>query len=96
MTGLPCPTCGMTTAFAYTIHGHVLKAIHAQAAGFVAAVVLLATGVFALIAVVTGRRPAVNWYRINPVHLVWVGCALFVAAWGVKILLYLLAGGSTG
>jgi hypothetical protein len=96
MTGLPCPTCGMTTAFAYTIRGQVWPAIHAQAAGFVTAVVVMAAGLLALFALVSGRRPAFNWYRINPVTVVWVGCALFVAAWGAKILLYLLAGGSTG
>src|SRR5689334_8979719 len=25
MTGLPCPTCGMTTAFAYATHGRLLQ-----------------------------------------------------------------------
>lgn len=96
MAGLPCPTCGMTTSFAHTIRGHVGQAVHAQFAGFVLAAFTLAAGVFAAYAIVSGRRPAVNWYKINPMHVVWVCCGLFVAAWGVKILFFLLEGGSAG
>ena len=39
----PCPSCGMTTAFAMMIHGHPVRAVRAQPAGaavFVAAVLL--------------------------------------------------------
>jgi len=39
----PCPSCGMTTAFAWMIHGHPVRAVRAQPAGaavFVAAVLL--------------------------------------------------------
>lgn len=96
MTGLPCPTCGMTTAFAYTIHGQWLRAVVAQPAGFAAALVCLAIGLLAAWATITARRPSINWYRINPTHVVWVCCGLFVAAWGVKIVLYLLENGSAG
>jgi hypothetical protein len=94
VTGLPCPSCGMTTAFAYTIRGQVLHALHAQIAGFLLAACTLAAGVFAAIAVVTGRRPALNWYRISPTRTVWIGCGLFVAAWSVKIVTWLLENGS--
>jgi len=91
VVGLPCPTCGMTTAFAHTIHGHWFRAIHAQPAGFLLAVTTLAIGLTALMGLLTGRRPVFNWYRINPVTVVWVGCVLFILGWGVKLLLYLLA-----
>lgn len=29
----PCPSCGMTTAFAWLLHGHPLKALKTQPAG---------------------------------------------------------------
>jgi hypothetical protein len=96
MSGLPCPTCGMTTSFAHTIRGHLLQAVHAQVAGFLLAVFTLAAGGFALWAMVTGRRPALNWYRINPMHVLWGSCGLFVAAWGLKIVFALLENGSAG
>lgn len=40
----PCPSCGMTTSFAWMIHGHPVKAVRAQPAGaavFLAAAFLL-------------------------------------------------------
>lgn len=94
MAGLPCPTCGMTTSFAHTIRGDLWQAVYSQAAGFVLAVGTLAAGGVAFFAMLTGRRPALNWYRINPMHVVWGACILFVGAWGVKILIFLVEGGS--
>ena len=33
LTGKPCPSCGMTTAFAWMMHGRPLEALKAQPAG---------------------------------------------------------------
>jgi len=92
MTGLPCPTCGMTTAFAYTVHGRLGHAAHAQFAGLVMALGCVVAGFCSIIALVGGRTPAINWYRINPVHLVWWTVALLIAGWAVKIVIGLLDG----
>jgi hypothetical protein len=91
-TGLPCPTCGMTTAFAYTIRGRFLMATYSQPAGFVLALFTAMVGFFGLAAAIVGRRPALNWYRIDPVKLVYLGGLLFVAAWATKLLLGLMDG----
>lgn len=93
VTGLPCPTCGMTTAFAYTVRGQVVQAIRSQLAGFLIAAATVGAGLAGLVAVATGRRPSLNWYRVNPVHLVWWSFGLLIAAWALKIVLWLLAGG---
>jgi hypothetical protein len=92
VTGLPCPSCGMTTAFASTVHGHVLQALRAQVAGLAMAVGTILVGVFGLAGAITGWRPAVNWYRVDPMRCVWWGTAALVAAWGLKIVLGLLDG----
>jgi hypothetical protein len=92
MTGLPCPTCGMTTAFAHAAHGHLLEAMRSQLAGFVLAAATLVIGLAAATAVVIGRYPAVNWYRVNPTRFVWWVIVLLVAAWGLKIATGLLDG----
>lgn len=89
MTGLPCPTCGMTTAFSHFAHGHVLQAANAQVFGLLLAVAVAGTLVGSLAAVITGRRPALNWYRVNPVRVIWGGGLLFIAAWALKMVLYL-------
>ena len=90
MTGLPCPTCGMTTAFACTARGWFLPAIRAQFAGFVMAMATAAAGLIALAAVLTGRRPAFNWYRISPTRILWLAMSLVLAAWGANMVLTLI------
>ncbi len=86
MTGFPCPTCGMTTAFAYTIHGQVLQAVRAQLAGFLAALVVIGAMGFSIGAAISGKRPSLNWYRINPVYVVWASAGIVLAAWFLKIV----------
>ena len=58
ITGLPCPTCGMTTAFAHTVRGQFGQALRAQPFGFLLAVATIGSGLVALTAAVTGRRAA--------------------------------------
>lgn len=92
MTGYPCPTCGMTTAFAHTVRGRWGKAIRSQAAGFLLALATAAVTGAAVGAVTTGRYPVINWYRINPTHFVWWVAGTLIAAWAITIALGLLDG----
>ena len=97
MTGLPCPTCGMTTAFALAVRGRVVHAIQALAAGFVLALATMVVAGLGLFTMVTGRRVALNWYRLNPVRLIWLMSFGFLLAWGLKIGLELMnRGGKAG
>ncbi len=86
VTGIPCPTCGMTTAYAYTVRGRLLRALWAQPAGLVLAIATAATGIAAAVAVVTGRRPSVNWYRVNPLRCIWAATLVLVLAWIFKVI----------
>jgi hypothetical protein len=86
MTGYPCPTCGMTTAFAYTVHGQIWQAVRAQLAGFLIASGVIFAAAFSVVALFFGQRPSLNWYRVNPVYLVWAGAGFVLAAWLVKIV----------
>ncbi|MBI5866328.1 MAG: DUF2752 domain-containing protein [Planctomycetes bacterium] len=56
-TGFPCPTCGMTTAFAHTVRGQWLQAIWAQPSGFLLALATAATAAMSAWALVTGSNP---------------------------------------
>ena len=49
ITGRPCPTCGMTTAFAHAVRGRLISAFHAQPMG------LLLAGAAALCAVLSAE-----------------------------------------
>ncbi len=92
MTGLPCPSCGMTTAFALVVRGRLLEAARAQPMGAILALVTIAVGLACLLAAVTGRYPMINWYRVNPVRFVWWAAAAFILAWAATIALGLLDG----
>ena len=84
--GIPCPTCGMTTAFSHVVRGQMFRAIQVQPLG---AILALGTclGLFhAVHALWTGRSLRVNWYRTRPRWVVIVGVLTFVGAWGYKIL----------
>jgi len=92
LTGYPCPTCGMSTAFAHTMRGQVGAAFHAQPAGFVLALATIVAAAVSLGVVLTGRVWALNWYRVSPARLV-VGVMLLVAVgWGYKLTVGILSG----
>lgn len=92
-TGIPCPTCGMTTAFAHTVHGHWIEAVRSQLAGFAFALLTIAVAIGAALGVIIGRVPLPNWYRINPTTVVWWCSALFVLAWAIKVAQVLMRTG---
>ncbi len=93
-TGYPCPTCGMTTSFADFAHGHLLRSAWDQPAGFVLALATAVVGVIALAAVFSGRVVQVNWYRVNPVRVVWTFVVIFFASWGFKMIISWVGRGS--
>jgi len=92
MTGFPCPTCGMTTAYAFMVRGRILDALRSHVAGAMMAVGTAGVLVIALGCAVTGRYAAVNWYRVDPVRVVWIAALVLVASWALNIVLGLLDG----
>lgn len=90
-TGLPCASCGMTTAFSYAAHGRLLSAFLTQPAGACLAVLTAAAAVVSAYTLTTGMRlgPVVSWMS-SPVTVA-TGAGIVVAAWGYKMTLALWA-----
>ena len=85
--GLPCPACGMTTAFSHAAHGSLWAAFRVQPMGAVLAVLTAAAFLVAAFVALTGSRLGhVLAARITPRVLLVLGLAT-LAAWGYKILL---------
>ncbi|MFO0898301.1 MAG: DUF2752 domain-containing protein [Pirellulales bacterium] len=65
MVGRPCPSCGMTTAWANALHGRPLAALQANAAGALLAaaapLVVVWVGVSAAKGIWWGGRPRPQW-----------------------------------
>ncbi len=87
-TGLPCPTCGMTTAFAHTVRGQLVRAFLAQPAGMLlalAAIVTFATSVWVLLAGRMPRWPLRLAMWLSPYRLLLILLIVLLAAWGFKL-----------
>ena len=84
-TGLPCPTCGMTTSFAFLAHGQILASFAAQPAGTVFAFVAAMAVWIGLYIAVTGR-PSGRLFNQMPIHRVFlVMLAVGLAGWMYKM-----------
>jgi len=91
-TGYPCPTCGMTTAFAHTVRGELLSAFNAHPAGLVFALAVIATMSVSLSVLLTGRVWAVNWYRVAPTRVALAVVLVLLGGWGYKLAVGVLSG----
>jgi hypothetical protein len=85
VTGLPCPTCGMTTAFAYTVRGYWPQAAWAQPAGFVLALATIAATGLGAWMLVRGRWPAWQPYPNTSLRLFIGMLVLLIGGWFFKI-----------
>ncbi|MFG0251514.1 MAG: DUF2752 domain-containing protein [Phycisphaerales bacterium JB038] len=88
VTGKPCATCGMTTAFAYAAEGKLITAFLTQPMGLALAL-LAATAVWAGgYAALTGAPIQRLYAPLLKPRVVWAIVLLFLAAWGYKVLTY--------
>jgi hypothetical protein len=92
-TGMPCPTCGCTTAVTHLAHGHVIKAIETQPFGATVGIVAVILSGLSLVGLATGR-----WYGMTLTTISWhwrksvlFFCILFFGGWAYKI--YMMAHG---
>ncbi len=85
---LPCPTCGMTTAFAHAANGNLLAALVAQPMGAVLAVATAMALVVGSFTAVTGSRVAVLFGGLWGRRTAWILGLGFGAAWLYKIIVY--------
>jgi len=83
---LPCPTCGMTTAFAHAVRGSLWESARVQPMGMLLAVGTAAVAVVGTFVALTGSRVGhVLGARITP-RAVVVLASLALVAWGYKVM----------
>lgn len=93
-TGIPCPSCGMTTSFAWFYRGNLAASFWVQPGGCALA---WATGmllIYALYEALTGR-PIHRLLRFLPLRIwVIIGAVVLAFGWGWKIIIH--SGGMDG
>ena len=87
-TGIPCPTCGMTTSFAWFFRGNLLASAYVQPAGFLLAYVLTMLLPLALYQAATGRPIHRITRLLSPRLFIALGIGLFALGWLWKILIH--------
>lgn len=85
-TGLPCPSCGMTTAWAYAADGEWRHALAANAGGAILCGFVAVTTAWSIASAAIGRwlvgRPSLRW-------LLWIGSAwiaVTITDWARKLV----------
>ena len=82
--GRPCPTCGMTTAFAHAAHLHPIRAFVTQPMGLVFAVGPAVGFWVALHVAITGSQLGRVCARMITPRRAWLLVSLLALAWAYK------------
>jgi hypothetical protein len=85
VTGVPCPSCGMTTSFALLVRGDVANSLRANAVGTLLAAFGLALVPWCLAAVANGRTLFVRSLERALTGCVLVFLALMLVRWAVVV-----------
>jgi hypothetical protein len=88
MADLPCPTCGMTTAFAHAADGNLPASFMAQPLGFLLALATAMALFLGTYVALTGSLILRHAGRLLTPRAAWAFAALAMLAWGFKVLSY--------
>ena len=86
MADLPCPSCGMTTAFAHAANGNLIASFLTQPMGALLAVVTAMTLIVSVYIVATGSKIASVFGQFLGRSTIWYSAGFAALAWGYKIL----------
>jgi hypothetical protein len=87
VTGLPCPSCGMTTSFALLMHGDVVNSLRANAVGTLLATFCLAFIPWGLASVARQRPLFVRSLERALMFCVLALLVLMMLRWGIVVAL---------
>jgi hypothetical protein len=87
LTGLPCPSCGMTTSFALLVRGDLWHSLRANFAGTALALFGLAFIPWALLCATRGRLVGVREVELTLFRLCLLFMILLLGHWAVALLI---------
>ena len=86
LTGLPCPSCGMTTSFSHFVRGQWLQSIQTSSTAFILALICAGLIPWCVVSISAGHLRKVD--RPGPAILILLGSLYLIAAteWIIRIL----------
>ncbi len=87
VTGRPCPTCGMTTAFAWFVRGRLDRTLRANLAGGFLAPASLALAAWCLASAGRGRSVGFRHVETPLVAYVIAASAVTALSWTIRMIL---------
>lgn len=85
---MPCPTCGMTTAWSHAVRGDLPAAFMAQPFGLLTFLGAVCTLLVAIGIAASGRPLHERWARLVTARMFLVLAALAGAAWVFKVVVH--------
>lgn len=86
MTGLRCPGCGMTTAWALVMHGDVETALATNFGGTILCLLAILSVPILLGIAITGRTTQLGWFSKLAMSLVTIALAIAAAQWMLGLM----------
>ena len=87
VTGIRCPSCGMTTAFSWVVRGRFDRAWRANPAGVFLAATCLVLVPWLLLGAAIGRVPGFRSLETPLIGLVVATVALSLLSWTIRLFL---------
>ncbi|MDC0935378.1 DUF2752 domain-containing protein [Pirellulales bacterium] len=83
-TGVPCPSCGMTTAWAHVVRGELRQAVRANVGGTIAAIAALFAAPWLVASAIRGRWIAfrLSFWTALVAATAWL--AVVLIAWAMR------------
>ncbi|MBI3464511.1 MAG: DUF2752 domain-containing protein [Planctomycetes bacterium] len=88
LTGIPCPACGLTTSFAYSVRGQLENAAAANVAGCVLVLGVAGMIPWCLISAVVGRTVGIRSPERAAMTAILAFVAIDLAVWVVRFLFF--------
>ena len=88
-TGIPCPSCGFTTSFAFTVRLHLWNAIHANSAGTMLALFCLVFIPWGAVSAWRGRYLGIASLEKTAINCLIVFVTFMLVRWGIIVALAL-------
>jgi hypothetical protein len=88
ITGIPCPSCGMTTSFAYVVRGQLLVAALTNPGGCLLALGAIVLIPWCLVSALAGRTIGLRSPERAAVVTVLIVVALSAVSWTIRIIFF--------